>query len=97
MKTKRYDLVQVDKPECPYLILDIMSKDKNIVRGIHVIKLDQKQSIKLGRGHDSDIRITDISVSRCHAMIKIDKGSFFIEDNESKFGTLVLLKNHIPI
>jgi pSer/pThr/pTyr-binding forkhead associated (FHA) protein len=26
-----------------------------------------KPIIKLGRGHDSDIRITDISVSRTHA------------------------------
>jgi len=32
--------------------------------GIHVITLAHRPVIKLGRGHDSDIRITDISVSR---------------------------------
>ena len=56
-----------------------------------------KSVIKLGRGHDSDIRITDISVSRCHATIKFDKGNFFMEDNNSKFGTLVLLKKNLII
>lgn len=30
-------------------------------------------------------------------MIKIDKGNFYIEDNESKFGTLVFMKRHVPI
>lgn len=43
------------------------------------------------------MRITDISVSRCHAILKYEKGLFFIEDNASKFGTLVLAKNPLPI
>lgn len=45
--------------------------------------------IKLGRGHDCEIRITDISVSRNHALIKFNNGGFHIFDNKSKFGTLV--------
>ena len=45
--------------------------------------------IKLGRGHDCEIRITDISVSRNHALIKNIGNNFFIFDNKSKFGTLV--------
>jgi pSer/pThr/pTyr-binding forkhead associated (FHA) protein len=32
--------------------------------------MDGKDFIKVGRGHDSEVRITDISVSRCHALIK---------------------------
>jgi pSer/pThr/pTyr-binding forkhead associated (FHA) protein len=44
----------------------------------------------IGRGHDSDMRVSDISVSRCHAVIKYEKGRFQLEDNLSKFGTLVL-------
>lgn len=45
--------------------------------------------IKLGRGHECEIRIADISVSRNHA--KIDKvgDDYFVFDNKSKFGTLV--------
>lgn len=45
--------------------------------------------IKLGRGHECEIRITDISVSRNHACIKNVGNSFYLFDNKSKFGTLV--------
>ena len=31
--------------------------------------MDRKSIIKVGRGHDADIRVTDISVSRFHAKI----------------------------
>jgi hypothetical protein len=51
----------------------------------------------MGRGHDSDIRVSDISVSRCHAILKYQEGNFYIEDNLSKFGTLVLVRNQIEI
>jgi len=47
----------------------------------------------MGRGHESDLRINDISVSRCHALIKYKDNKFLLEDNLSKFGTLVLVKN----
>lgn len=53
--------------------------------------MDNRDFIKVGRGHDSEVRITDISVSRCHALIKKNsKGEYVVEDNTSKFGTLVL-------
>lgn len=52
---------------------------------------------KMGRGHESDLRINDISVSRIHAMIKFKEGKFLLEDNNSKFGTLVLVKNKVEI
>ena len=68
-----------------------------ILQGIHVITLSQKNQIKLGRGHDSDIRISDISVSRCHAVLTYDAGIFMIEDNNSKFGTLALIKDPIKL
>jgi pSer/pThr/pTyr-binding forkhead associated (FHA) protein len=50
--------------------------------------------LKIGRGHDNDLRIADISVSRIHAYLKLDakSGELILEDNSSKFGTLVLLK-----
>eukprot|EP00330_Aristerostoma_sp_ATCC50986_P009834 CAMPEP_0114594786 /NCGR_PEP_ID=MMETSP0125-20121206/16503_1 /TAXON_ID=485358 ORGANISM="Aristerostoma sp., Strain ATCC 50986" /NCGR_SAMPLE_ID=MMETSP0125 /ASSEMBLY_ACC=CAM_ASM_000245 /LENGTH=156 /DNA_ID=CAMNT_0001795559 /DNA_START=937 /DNA_END=1407 /DNA_ORIENTATION=+ len=77
--------------------MEILSKDKNIIRGVHIIKMESKNQIRLGRGHDSDIRITDISVSRCHALIKLEKNNFYIDDNDSKFGTLVHVKKPISV
>jgi pSer/pThr/pTyr-binding forkhead associated (FHA) protein len=44
----------------------------------------------MGRGHESEVRVCDISVSRCHALIKYNKGKYYLEDNLSKFGTLVI-------
>ncbi len=55
--------------------------------------MENRNSIKVGRGHDSHVRITDISVSRCHAYIrKTSRGDYVVEDNGSKFGTLVLVR-----
>ena len=51
----------------------------------------------MGRGHESQVRINDISVSRCHAIIKCKQDGFYIEDNTSKFGTIILLKNKLRL
>ena len=54
-----------------------------------IVKDPPEMGIKLGRGHECEIRITDISVSRKHAFIKSNNNEFYILDNNSKFGTLV--------
>ena len=50
-----------------------------------------------GRAIDSDLRIDDISVSRVHSFLSIIDGQFFLEDNDSKFGTLIQLQRPIYI
>ena len=57
----------------------------------------RNHSFKLGRGLDQEVRISDISVSRYHAKIKFMEDKFILEDNLSKFGTLVLVRNHLNI
>jgi pSer/pThr/pTyr-binding forkhead associated (FHA) protein len=54
---------------------------------------DVLNKIKIGRSVDSDVRVTDdISVSRNHAFIKKGpNGDYFLQDNKSKFGTLMLV------
>jgi len=65
---------------------------------IHVIiATPSKKTFRFGRGHDSDVRISDISVSRCHAIIKYINGQFYLEDNLSKFGTLVLVRSALEL
>jgi len=55
--------------------------------------MNERPFIKIGRGHDVDIRVTDISVSRFHAKINLNEdGHFYVEDNRSKFGTLVQIR-----
>ena len=46
-----------------------------------------------GRGFSSDIRINDVSVSRVHAEIKLEKGHFYVQDLSSRFGTFILLRD----
>lgn len=87
---KLFDMLQGHKLEVPYLILEgIQSEQRE--PGVYFISFAQKESVMLGRGHDSDVRIPDISVSRCHAKISFRENEFVIEDNNSKFGTLVKL------
>jgi len=79
-------------------VLESLEQEKNASRIVHVIKPSPtKETFKLGRGHEADLRINDISVSRCHAFIKYKKDRFLLEDNMSKFGTLVLVRGATPI
>lgn len=97
----KYRLVDVAIPKTGnFLWLESLTFEKNSSRMVHVIKptAGGKTEFKLGRGHESDLRVSDISVSRCHAIIKYDSQQthrFYLEDNLSKFGTLVLANNGV--
>lgn len=94
---KCIDLVDIPKPRANYIILEALSSERNKNKGIHVLSLASKSLIKIGRGHESDMRISDISVSRLHAVVKLVNGHFFLEDQNSKFGTLIEIKRPIVI
>ena len=70
----RYRLVDVELPkEKNFLWLESLTFEKNSSRMVHVVMPDREhKSFKLGRGHESDLRVSDISVSRCHAILKYD-------------------------
>lgn len=91
----KYYLADVAKPEKgSFVLLESLIHEKNTSRIVNVIMpSEEKNSFKLGRGHESDVRITDISVSRFHAWLKCTKDGYYIEDNNSKFGTLALVQN----
>jgi hypothetical protein len=90
---ERMPLVEVPQTQPPFVVLENMVRDsqQHTSRGLHVISLAEK-ALKLGRGHESDVRIADVSISRCHATISFVRGQFILEDNNSKFGTLVAMK-----
>jgi len=89
------DIIGVAKPENNYVVLEAIGSDPNAPKTLYVINLDKKETVKLGRGHESDIRISDISVSRNHAVIRVTRTGLYLEDNESKFGTLVRINKPI--
>jgi hypothetical protein len=44
---KTYDVVEIPKFDPPYVILEILSRDKNQCRGMHVINLSNKKNVRL--------------------------------------------------
>jgi hypothetical protein len=87
-------LVEVPRTRPPFIVLENMVRDsqQHATRGLHVVSLAEQKMLKLGRGHESDVRIADVSISRCHATIRFHRGQFLLEDHNSKFGTLVAMK-----
>lgn len=83
------DIVEIEKPSKDFILFESLNSGASKV--FYVLNTELKNQFKVGRGQDSDIRITDdISVSRCHSMIKkTAKGEYYIEDFNSKFGTLI--------
>jgi len=94
-----FELIESTRPNCNYIVLESLNqmKDNNNYKSIHVITLNEGEKILLGRGHDCDVRINDISVSRTHSYIMLNKDKIYLHDFKSKFGTLVLMQKEIEI
>jgi len=94
INTERWPMVEVPRTKAPFIALENMVRDsqQHSTRGLHVISLADNKLLKLGRGHESDVRIADVSISRCHATIRFHRGQFVLEDHNSKFGTLIAMK-----
>ena len=43
-----------------------------------------------------DVQINNTSVSRCHAILKLLDNSIYLNDNNSKFGTLIEIVELVP-
>ena len=86
MRSSMFAILQFDKPDDNYMILEsIKSAPAKVV---HVFDL-RYDEFKVGRSVETDMKIADISVSRTHSFIKVRDGKIIVEDNGSKFGTLV--------
>lgn len=99
---RKIQLVPTCKPDSPYMLLERIFYDRtkggdNSKMLILLSVTNEAHQIKLGRGHDCDLRENDISVSRLHAFIRYENSKFVIVDNNSKFGTLILLRKGFDI
>ena len=106
------DIVEVERPIDNFIILESLSNEDTKIfyivntedlrpmqNGQSLHSLAENQKIRVGRSAESDVRVADdISVSRSHAFIqKSLDGDYYISDNNSKFGTLVLVQYPIFI
>ena len=82
-----------------YIILETIPLNNNDENGkkreIFILSFDEKDGIFIGRSHTTDMKLNDITVSRYHSKIIInrDKNKFYIRDMGSKFGTGILIQN----
>ena len=53
--------------------------------------------ISFGRNNKNDIIFNDISVSRVHSYLHWINNEIYLYDNNSKFGTLKLVKNKVNL
>merc|ERR1719491_1914412 len=88
-----FPLIELPTTTPPYIVLE-RDSNRPELKGVHLISLSEKKLLKLGRGHESDVRFADVSISRWHATVHFDseKGSFVLTDHGSKFGTLVAMR-----
>jgi pSer/pThr/pTyr-binding forkhead associated (FHA) protein len=83
------------EPGEQYVVLE--SVTTQAIKIIHVI-IRQKGGVILGRGPDCGLRITDISVSRCHAKIYWDAfNNCRVRDLDSKFGSGLLIQKPLKL
>lgn len=87
-------LVEAPQTKAPFIVLESLMRDtqQHVNRGLHVVSLAERKSVVLGRGHKSDVRISDVSISRQHATICFQGGRFLLADQNSKHGTLVAMQ-----
>ena len=76
-----------------FIMFETLRLEKRKVKYINIISLDNKDMINIGRSHDCEFSFPEISISRFHSIIHKVKGELYIEDNNSKFGTLILVQN----
>ena len=81
------------KEEKNYMIFDDIIPGKCGFLCRYLVKFDKENILRIGRGLDNQLILNDISVSRNHCAIKLDENyNLILEDNNSKFGSLVLVQ-----
>ena len=82
-----------------YLILESLTHQGVGVtqRLIHIVKPQEIDEFSLGRGEGHDLLLNDITSSDIHAFLYFKEGTWTLEDNDSKYGTTVLMNSKMLI
>ena len=90
--SKLYCVLEFNSDYESYICIESLTVDKRKNRYLYIGNLDNKKEIKVGRGHDCDLLLSDVSVSRFHFKLIQHFDNLYIEDHDSKFGTLILIQ-----
>ena len=77
-----------------FIVLESMKANKDKIKYIHLISFDNKSEICIGRSNICELSMNELTISRCHCIIHKRYGDLYLEDNNSKYGTLVLVQNN---
>ena len=91
-QNKLYHLIDFSNEYQSHLTLESLTLDKHQNKFIYVVSLEKNKKIKIGRGHDCEIILSDISVSRIHSYLIVENKNVYLTDNDSKFATLVFIQ-----
>ena len=91
---KDKDTENNDNSDDNYVVLDSMSPDKEILPYRYITRFSKNKTLKIGRGLEMNLILNDLSISRNHCQLELsDNGDVFLKDNNSKFGTLILVQS----
>ena len=86
-----------EKNENNFIVLDTVFPltDNNKYR--YIVKFNNNNEMKIGRGLDNQLILNEITVSRNHCLLTLEKNKYGnyeikMEDESSKFGSLILIQ-----
>ena len=89
-KNSSFSLIDFSGPSNPsFVVFEEYPFDRLSRLGLHLVSLKPGSNAVIGRSNESDLKINDITVSRKHCVLALRDNNFYINDKESKFGTLV--------
>ena len=88
-----------EKKNFNFIILDCIYTLNDGNRYRCIVKFNENNQIYIGRGLENQLVINEITVSRVHCLLSLIKNKFGkseikLEDDGSKFGTLILLQSN---
>ncbi len=97
-----YESILIPRPPVPHIILeDFLAPGHPLspsqpTSKIHIIPVAPERPIRIGRSKENDVVLSDISVSRIHALLMVGSDeSLRLVDLNSKFGTFIKLPDKI--
>ena len=97
-----YESILIPRPQVPHIILeDFLAPGSPLspsqpTSKIHIIPVAPERPIRIGRSKENDVVLSDISVSRIHALLMVgNDDSLRLVDLNSKFGTFIRLPDKI--
>ena len=91
-KNRFFPLINFTNEYNSYLTLESLTLDKYQNKFIYVVSIEENRKIPIGKHHDCEIVLSDRSIDIIHCFMTINNKQVYLEDNDSKFGTLILVQ-----